>query len=401
KAVKPVLQPYFKIRHELSVKDDLVFRGARLVVPVSLRCTLIALAHEGHQGIVRSKQRLRELYWFPGIDALVHSQISACSLWQMTDKSAKVFEAPLQPVPLPDAPWRKLGLDIVGPFETATWHCKFAVTLTDYYSKWPEVAFTSSETTETVVEFLCSVFSCYGDPESLVTDNGPQFTSDAFFSFLKERGIAHIRSSVYHPAPNGAIERFNRVLKSCIQAAILQNKPWKSATTSFLQVYRAMLHAMTGLSPFELLHGRKMRTKLKVLPPPPVMAHNTEVRHRVALRQSHMKKYYDSRRGACTPSFKEGDRVRVRKPVHVPKGHPKFSAPIVIKKQVGPTTYILDDGKTWHASHLASVPNGLSKSPVQPKTGTEGTVKPGTAPGTGICPVRAHKPLLSLKDYET
>lgn len=249
KAVKPILQPYFKIRHELSVKDSLVFRGTLLVVPVSLHHTLISLAQEGHQGIIRTRQHLRELYWFPGKDTLVRSQISACSVYQSSDKTAKVFEAPLQPVPLPEGPWNKLGMYIVGPFENETYDCKFAITLTDYYSKWPKVAVAASVTMETVIGFLSSVFSRYGGPEFLVTDNGPQFTSVAFSSFLKERGITHIRSSVYHPAANGAIERFNRVLKSCIQTTMLQNKAWKKATADFLQVYRATPHAMTGASP--------------------------------------------------------------------------------------------------------------------------------------------------------
>lgn len=65
-----------------------------------------------------------------------------------------------------------------------------------------------------------------------------------------------------------------------------------------------------------------------------------------------MKKYWDASCSVRTPSFRVEDKVRVRKPVHVLKGHQKFFAPITIKKQVGPCTYILDDGKTWHASHL-------------------------------------------------
>lgn len=97
------------------------------------------------------------------MDALVRSQIAACSFCQSSDKSAKVFEASLQPVSLTAAPWSKLGLDIVGLFETTTWDCKFAVTLTDYYSRWPDVSFASSV-----------------NPESLFTDSGPQFTAAAF-----------------------------------------------------------------------------------------------------------------------------------------------------------------------------------------------------------------------------
>ena len=61
----------------------------------------------------------------------------------------------------------------------------------------------------------CSVHN-YGLPEQIVTDNGPQFTSDEFATFLKENGIKHIRSSPYHPLSNGAAERFVRTFKEAI-----------------------------------------------------------------------------------------------------------------------------------------------------------------------------------------
>lgn len=152
KAVKPMLQPFFRTRCELYVNYNLVFKE---VVPVSLHFTLIALVHEGHQDLVHTKQHLHELYWFLGIDTLVHLQISTCSLCVRSEKSAKVFGAPLQTVPLLVAPWSKQGLDIVGPFESQTWDSKSAISFTDFYWRWPEVAFTSSVTTETVLVSLC------------------------------------------------------------------------------------------------------------------------------------------------------------------------------------------------------------------------------------------------------
>lgn len=114
-----------------------------------------------------------------------------------------------------------------------------------------------------------------------------------------------------------------------------------------------------------------------------------------------MKKYWDASCSVRTPSFRVGDKVRVRKPVHVLKGHQKFFAPITIKKQVGPCTYILDDGKTWHASHLTSVPTELGGSSVQAETQWEENVEPVNGQQTESRPVRAHKPPSWLKDYET
>ncbi|KAK7889395.1 hypothetical protein WMY93_024955 [Mugilogobius chulae] len=305
KALNDTLVPYYKLKDELSTKDNYILRGSRLIAPLSLRHSLIALAHESHQGIVRTKQRLRDLYWWPGIDAQVHAAISSCVLCQSNDKTARTRPAPLHPVPLPDGPWRKLGLDIVGPFETATPDCRFAITLTDYYSKWPELAFSRTATTEDVVHFLSSVFSRHGDPENIVTDNGTQFTSSAFASFLQSRGISHSKTSVYYPAANGAIERFHRALRSCIQSAIQQSAPWKQTVTNWLQVYRATPHATTATSPYELLYGRKMRTKLNILPLPPCTSTVDEFAQDTVLKkQNKMQRYTDSKRGAQVPSFR-------------------------------------------------------------------------------------------------
>lgn len=97
-------------------------------------------------------------------------------------------------VPIPSAPWEKVGLDIVGPFELGTWDCRYALTLVDYYSKWPEIAFTSSVTTDTITDFLATVFSHFGNPLEIVAENYVQFTSLAFVDFLKSRNIKHART---------------------------------------------------------------------------------------------------------------------------------------------------------------------------------------------------------------
>lgn len=142
KSVNEALAPFYKIRDELSAKDNYILRGSRLIAPLPLPHTLITLAHESHQGVVCTKQRLQDLYWWPKMDSQVQSCIASCVLCQSNDKTASTHPTPLQPVPLPDGPWKKLGLDIVGPFDTAVPACRYAIILTDYYSKWPACFFT-------------------------------------------------------------------------------------------------------------------------------------------------------------------------------------------------------------------------------------------------------------------
>ena len=66
----------------------------------------------------------------------------------------------------------------------------------------------SSTTASKTIIALQSLFAKYGLPEQLVSDNGPQFTSEEFAHFMKTNGIKHIHSAPYHPSSNGLAECF-------------------------------------------------------------------------------------------------------------------------------------------------------------------------------------------------
>lgn len=119
----------------------------------------------------------------------------------------------------------------------------------------------------------------------------------AFAAFLREIGIQHLKSSVYYPKANGAIERFNRVPKECIQTSIRSRKPWKEAVIEFFHNYRATPHATTGASPFELLRNRKMRTKLNILSVSQKGKKNAQIKKTVKQKQNKMKDYTDKKTG--------------------------------------------------------------------------------------------------------
>ncbi|KAL7877191.1 hypothetical protein SRHO_G00038340 [Serrasalmus rhombeus] len=310
--------------------------------------------------------------------------------YRLNDKTARTAPAPLTPVEYPDGPWKKLAMDIVGPFEIGPAECKFALTLVDYYSKWPEVAFAPQVTARTVTAFLCSVFSQKGNPLELVTDNGPQFLSSEFASFLKDRDVKHIRSSIYHPQGNGAVERWNKVLKHAILTAEKERKPWKESITKFLQTYRATPHATTGTSPFELLFGREMRTKLNVLSLTEMGPENKE------LQRIKMQTYTDSKRHAQTPRFKEGNFVRVRKPTHVKKGKSRFTEPLQIAWKSGTHSYQLTDGCVWDASCLAMLPAEFSLSAEEPNSSIQQPCPSVVNTGTER---HARREPIWLKDY--
>lgn len=127
-------------------------------------------------------------------------------------------------------------------------------------------------------------------------------------------------------------------------------KNWKTAVTDFLQDYRATPHATTGVSPSELLHNRKIRTKLDVFPVKDKSKTCKMVISTVEKQQNRSKQCTDKCLGAKPSVFKPGDWLTVKRPEQVHKGTPKFTEPFSIQGQMGLSTYVLNDNKKWNAS---------------------------------------------------
>ena len=347
---------FLRCREELTVIDDVILRGGRVLVPEKLRTRLVELAHEGHQGIVRTKQRLRDLYWWPGMDRAVEGRVNDCNVSSMADKTASPRHAPLQPVPFPDEPWSKLGLDLIGPMAGGRPGQRFAIVAVDYHSKWIEVGFCEHPTSEVVVQFIEKLACREGYPKKVVSDCGSAFTSERFASYLRSVGVAHILVSLYHPQSSGLVERANKTVKAALQTAALQRTDRSAYLQMFLFCYRSTVQATTGCSPAELLHGRPMRNKLStavdVGARPPDRP--GDLRDRVARKQEYQKDYFDRAHRVNVPDFAVGDRVRHRLPPQTRKGRPRFSGVKKVQEQRGPASFVLDDGTRVHADRLTS-----------------------------------------------
>ena len=93
------------------------------------------------------------------------------------------------------------------------------------------------------------LFAAYGLPEQIVSDNGPQFVSDEFATFVKINGIKHIRCAPYHPSSNGAAERFVQTFKKAMKANRDSPLSFSHRLSNFLFTYRFSPHATTNEPP--------------------------------------------------------------------------------------------------------------------------------------------------------
>ena len=120
---------------------------------------------------------------------------------------------PLKPEPMtrtefPSAPWQHLAADLLGPLPSGD----YIFVVFDYYSRFFEVEFTKSITTEKIVSLMSKMLVTHDLPCSLRTGNGPQFVSDHFKGYLEKNGIECRRTKPLWPQANGEIERQNRTI---------------------------------------------------------------------------------------------------------------------------------------------------------------------------------------------
>jgi hypothetical protein len=114
-----------------------------------------------------------------------------------------------------------------------------------------------------------------------------------------------------------------------------------------------------------------MTTTLNIRPTEIATKGWIDVRNRVEQKQEKYKQYTDQKRGAVQPRFQRGDYVRVKNPRHVHKGSNRYGPPHRITQSKGPSTYQLDDGRTWNATHLTMSQKPFDQVPTaQTKTDT-------------------------------
>ncbi|GFO42945.1 Pol polyprotein [Plakobranchus ocellatus] len=210
------------------------------------------------------KRKLRQSHWWPGQDKDIENFVKHCEGCQRSDKSLTPTNVSKSSIPLPKSTWQKVAIDVTGPFVIAPHSSRFLVVLIDYKSKFPELLMTSTVTSWKIINWLTEIFSRYGAPDELVSDNGPQFTSSEFHHFLQKFNVRHTLTAVYNPQENGCVERFNRYLKHGIQAFHAGGEAWSTGIQALLRNNRATAATPHDKSPGVMMFNRPPRLPFQI-----------------------------------------------------------------------------------------------------------------------------------------
>lgn len=294
----PVIRDYWNCRAELSVVDDIIYKGSKIVVPSSLRKEMLKKIHAGHLGIEKCKRRAREVMYWPRINQDVTNGVSNCTTCLKYQASNPA--EPLKPHPVPSRPYEKVGADLFVS------EGKDYIVITDYYSLYPEVCTLHRTKAEAVITSMKAVFSRHGVPSEVFTDNGPQFSNVNFRNFAEEWNFVHTTSSPHYPQSNGLVEKSVQTVKRLMHKA-------KESGTDF---YQGLLAYRTtplecGMSPAQLLMGRRLRSNL------PIQENLLKTREGEKVRkfkeqQKEKQKFYYDKGTRNLPELHTGDQVRLK-----------------------------------------------------------------------------------------
>ncbi len=346
----------------------------QVVVPVSLRNTVLESAHggvSGHFGVNKTYQHLLQ-YFYWTVD--VRQFIKTCSTCQLTGKPNQTMKpVPLYPIPAMGQPFQHLLVDCVGPLPPSKSGCVYLLTVMCQSTRYPAAYPLRSITTRSVVKALSQFISIFGIPKVIQSDQGTNFTSNMFQEVLKQLCIRHNRSTAYHPESQGALERFHQTLKSLLRAYCTELKgDWEEGLPWLLLAAREVVQESLGFSPNQLVFGHCVRGPLGVLcdgalqeePPQSLIQYIHGFRRRLVLAgelareklgktQEKMKCWFD--RKSEVRLFSPGDQVLALFALPDSPFCAKFSGPYTVLRKVSDHNYILSTPECRKHSQLCHV----------------------------------------------
>ena len=291
------IHSYWNYRDEITAQDGILYRGSRVIIPQSMRSSMLKKVHESHQGAEACIRRAKDVLFWPGMNGEITNMVSQCAA--CNEYLSQQQKEPMMTPAIPTRPWQVVAQDLFIINRE-----NFLITV-DYFSDYWELDQLPDTLSSTVIAKTKEHFGRYGIPETVISDNGPQFRSHEYTTFAKDWDFTHVTSSPYHSQSNGKAESAVKIAKSLL----------KKARKDDADIYQAILNwrntECSEYSPSQKLHSRRTRTTIlttKELLQPEVAKN---VADEIRIRRQHTKLWYD-RTAKALPELVIGQGVRMQ-----------------------------------------------------------------------------------------
>ena len=275
------------------MEAGVIFKGRQILVPPSMQKDILKQLHSGHQGVEKTRRLARESVYWVKMNSDIENTCKSCESCQEQPDANR--REPLLPHCLPARPWQCIATDL---FQILDRHYLLTV---DRYNKYPLVDDIAVPiTSRSVADKLSQYCSMFGRPDQISTDNGPQYTGQAFKTFTETWGITHVTSYPHYARSNGLAERYVRYIKGTLKKS-------SDMKLALLNTRATPVDAKLP-SPAEMLMGRPLTTLLPSSSEPGTEKH----RYRMQERQTAMKDQHNkSSRKEDLSSRYTGQAVRI------------------------------------------------------------------------------------------
>lgn len=249
-----------------TLKDGLLTKSSKLVIPKALRQQYVTEAHDsplgGHMGEYKTLDRLRQHYQWNGMARDVRAHVQSCASCGLKKPKTGVSKPTLMTtLPQPYQPFSEVNVDIVTSLPTSARGNNCIFVIVDKMSRWVEAYPLPDSTAPTLARvFFAEFVTRFGCPLKMSSDRGSNFTSEFFRTFLEAINVQQRLSPAYSPWVNGAVERMNgsiiRMLRNYVDDT---QTNWDDMIPYVLFAYRATATRMTGYAPFQLVFGANAR----------------------------------------------------------------------------------------------------------------------------------------------
>ena len=197
---------YWNFRDELSIIDEIVVKGNRIVIPLKFHPELLSLLHDdSHLGIDKCIQRAKGSVYWPNIAEDIKSIVNKCEKCLANCRHNQ--KEPFIPIDIPIVAWKTAATDLF------IFNDKTYILVVDLFSCFPVVRQLSGESTKLVLDALKGIFSNFGIPETIISDNGSCYKSQEFNAFCSIFDIKHVTGSAYNHQANAIAERSIQTVK--------------------------------------------------------------------------------------------------------------------------------------------------------------------------------------------
>ena len=250
-----------RIQKQLRIEGGILTKSGRLVVPGTLRKTIVAKYHAiAHFGCEKLEDVISKRFYWPRMYEYVNNFVTSCKVCQQCKADKKTPKAPLVPIITPSCPLQFISIDIAS-FTADRDGYKYILVICDLFSKYVVIEPLKDQLASSIADALRTKWICvFGSPLYLLSDQGSNVDGETIKTLCKDFNIEKRRSSAYHSQGNGLAERSIRSIREVLRTVLLDRKitqnKWRSIISEVAFALNTTISSTTKCEPYLIIFGR-------------------------------------------------------------------------------------------------------------------------------------------------